>query len=235
MNTKPLVVVAIALLTSCNPPTPPVPTGTLYGKVVCTPSPTTDQSGVTVTAATEGTTVTATTDAAGRWMLTNLPTGSYSLSFQREGFGSPKIPAYAFCAPGKARLIETPYLRPMPTHNVTNVSVSVQNATVKVTGIVNGSSGTAGLVLLFFGLSQTVSSNISDHIYVAGAYSNAGTFSCSVPFTTLRDAGAPVNGVVYVTVYPASTSEFYNDVETGRMVYTHVSPTHSNTVNFTVN
>jgi hypothetical protein len=65
-----------------------LPTGALYGDVILTSyrNGYTDHSGVKVTL--KGTTHTAMTDATGRWEMSNLPTRTYTLVYEKPGFGT---------------------------------------------------------------------------------------------------------------------------------------------------
>ena len=57
-----------------------------------------DRSGVTVQA--EGTAFSATTDTAGYWTITNLPGGTYSISFSKPTYNTWKNTAYQFVGGG---------------------------------------------------------------------------------------------------------------------------------------
>jgi hypothetical protein len=235
MTTKAIVFVALTFfVSSCNWFSPPKPTGTLVGSarlIIASGGFSANHSGIKVTASTEGTEISTTTEMSGRWQLQNVPSGTYVLSFEKSGYGTYKVPAYVFAAPGKARATDA-ILYPLPQHDVTSIAVTLQQDQIVVVGTVSG-TGSRGF-LLFFGLSQTVSANPSDYVYSFFGVTHANAFIAQVPFTSITNAGAPAGATISVIAYGTSNNTYYLDVETGRQVFYNLSATHSNTASFAV-
>jgi hypothetical protein len=59
-----------------------------------------DKSGVAVSL--EGTSLQTLTDASGKWKITNVPAAAYTISYQKQGYGSTKIFGYQFVGNGNA-------------------------------------------------------------------------------------------------------------------------------------
>jgi len=71
-----------------------------------------NSSGVLVSI--EGTPFKTTTDSTGRWKLSNIPAGTYTIQFSKQGFAMQKIVAYKFIGNG-TDLVNTQYLYQIPT------------------------------------------------------------------------------------------------------------------------
>jgi hypothetical protein len=86
-----LFLLLLLAVSSCKQTTTPaeIPTGTLKGNIVLVDyndKPITNKSGVLVQL--DGTSFSATTDAAGYWTIENLPSRTYNLTFSKPGFSS---------------------------------------------------------------------------------------------------------------------------------------------------
>jgi hypothetical protein len=237
MSTKAIAFIALVFMSSCNWFCPPKPTGTLFGTALMSnpPATITDQSGITVTATTDDGEISASTDMKGLWQLNNVPTGTYVLSYTKAGYGTYKMPGFVFSAPGKTRIPNTTVISALPQYDVSSISVTVQTGQVTVNGTLSGASSGYRALMLFFGQSQTISSSVSEYIcYYQVGTNNSSTFSQVVPFTYIRNYGAPAGATMYVTAYSCSNNNYYTDVETGKQVFYNQSPNHSNVATFVV-
>jgi hypothetical protein len=82
-------------------PTTPLQTGDLTGTVGLYDShgkEVTDRTGVTIQA--EGTTFSGVSDAAGNWVIHDLPTQTYSISFSKNGYGTVKNTSFSYIGGG---------------------------------------------------------------------------------------------------------------------------------------
>lgn len=66
-----------------------------------------DQSGVTVQI--EGTSFSAVSDASGNWVIHNLPTGNYAISFSKPNFCTRRNPSYSFVGGSAPARYRDPY------------------------------------------------------------------------------------------------------------------------------
>ena len=84
--------------------TEPLPTGTMVGKAhkYKLMEQTFDHSGIRVTI--EGTSFSAVTDRNGDWRIDNLPTRTYTIVYEHEGYGLMKQPMVSFIGGGVVRV-----------------------------------------------------------------------------------------------------------------------------------
>ncbi|HET9137617.1 MAG TPA: carboxypeptidase-like regulatory domain-containing protein, partial [Candidatus Kapabacteria bacterium] len=83
----------------------------------------TDRSGVVVKA--EGTSITATSDASGHWVLHDLPTQTYELTFSKDGYSTMKNTSYSFVGGGTVLYRDTVYLCQPVDFTITLDSASI--------------------------------------------------------------------------------------------------------------
>ncbi len=238
----------IALMPGCDslkgPEGPPGPvlTGDLVGyaylRNIDGRSPN-DYSGITVTA--EGTGVSAVTSADGRWVLSSLRTGTYTLAFSKSLYGSPKYIGFQFVG-GEPTWFGSMYVYLVPMCTVTGFSATVSSGNVNLSGSLAGSVPVSYLSIRFFmGATASVSSDPSTYVKTVNyiSYISSTTFALTVTLSSLLTSSFSSGQTVYLVAYTenayaSGSSASYPDLPTGRNWYPNLNPTPSNVVSIVV-
>jgi len=181
----------------------------------------------------------AVTNASGQYTLGTINEGIYSLSFSKTGYGNMQLNNAQFIGGGNTE--HDFKLAAIPNYNVATIdSSNLTNLNNLVTWRIYGTlSSTDPLqreVLLLFGNGSAVSTNPANYVLnytgktilnpKTGAYSNV--WSVSVPLNEIYNGGFTRGTNVTIAVTGVSgvgnTASIYEDPETGRTVYTAVSP-----------
>jgi hypothetical protein len=193
-----------------------------------------------VTVAIEGTSHQAVSDVDGKWLISDLPMGTYNLVFAKAGFGTCRKYAFEVAGEGTAYAGKA-YLSQMPSFTITTAQAdSVDTATVRISctvtpmGLQNKKRGVA----VFIGTDSSVASDPSTHQGFAGTKIDASwdNFWWHVPWRLSigqKTSGTQLYMVVYASSYPYYYSS-YTDPSTGKTVYPCLSVASSNVVQFTV-
>jgi hypothetical protein len=209
----------------------PALSGSIKGRVTLTTSNGTQLSNMSGVTVTTNTGTSAITDTAGIWTL-NETTGIYTITFAKTGYGTTTINGYNFSGGGNS-YINGVCLSQAPVYTVSTVldtiggnSSSTKDLHMNVNLTVTGAVGQIE-EMEFFGYYST-SSVVSSSNYM-------GMINIPVPATQLSfkgsitgadflSAGIEPGQLVYVVVYPSSSSPTmsskYVDENTGRNVYT---------------
>jgi hypothetical protein len=158
----------------------------------------------------------ATTNGSGRFELDNVPTGTYNISFTKDGFSETKRVGYEFVG-GENPVIITQVLAKPTSVIVKSISLigdSITNevhANIQLSYLYNGSTG---YVRLFFGLSDKVTNLNYD-------YTNLVTFLFGVESATaLLNPNYTSGTKVYIIAYGAPNYySSYIDINTGTTIY----------------
>ncbi len=235
----------IAFLPGCDSlkgpegPAHPVLTGDVIGFAYLRDTslvPLADNSGITVSA--EGANVSAVTDSAGRWVLSNLATGTYTLEFSKPGYGTMKMPAYRFVGGGQA-WVGTMYLFRKAGYGVSGLGAYVSAGSIFISGSLTGPLPTGTkLVRLFAGPTAAVSSDPGTYLYssaftVTGSTFSGLMFSSSVLISSGFSYGQPAYLIAYgdnLLAYSFGGFESYLDMSTNRRWFPYLSPVPSNVV-----
>ncbi len=185
----------------------------------------TDQSGITVVA--EGTSVTATTASDGRWVLSGLPTGTYTIAFSKTGYGTAKRISFQFVGGGQTSFGSI-YLFQLPGFTIGTLSATVSSGAVYIGGTLTGSLPEAPRVVrIFIGTTASVSSDPSNYAFTIGTVvSDTGTtFITAVASQSFAAYGFTVGQTAYIVAYPdALGSSAYLDLSTGKYYYPNLNP-----------
>ena len=214
-------------------PAGPVLSGDLIGYAILTDlsgSQLPDRSGVTVTA--EGTNISDVSDSTGRWVLTNLPTGTYTIAYSKTGYGTRKGMGYQFVGGGQTSY-GTTYLYQIPGFTVTGLSATPSGDNVTISLTLTGLLPTASrYVQVFIGTSAAVSSDPKNYrsTFSLGIAGTSTTFTGDIPSQSLfHSYGFSAGQTAYVVAYAmGSGSGSYLDLETGRYWYSSLNPVPSN-------
>ncbi len=233
----------IALMPGCDSlkgpegPTRPVLTGDVIGFAYLRDTsslPLADNSGITVSA--EGTNVSAVTDSAGRWVLSNLATGTYTLVFSKAGYGTMKKPAYQFVGGGQA-WVGTMYLFRKAGYGVTGLAAYVSAGYIFVSGSLSGTLPTGTrLVRIFAGPKASVTSDPGNYLFsfsinLSGTIFSGLMMSPDLLFANGFHYGQPAYFVAYGdNALSAGGFDSYLDMSTNRRWYPYLNPVPSNVV-----
>lgn len=221
--------------TSIAPPTASVPTGTLKGGITVRDQnldPATDASGVTVTF--EGSGYSTFTDSEGLWSMDSLPSGTYDITYSKQGYGTIRQFGYQFVGGGTAYMTGW-HFEVFPETQVTISAVepvlidSAQSETgreqlrLNITPTVTATQQKHSAVFIM--ISRTASSSIDNR---AGAWTNENSLlvntssGLNLSIAEIRSTcGFQPGDTAYFTVY--ATAGRYADPVTRRQEY----PSHS--------
>jgi hypothetical protein len=194
-----------------------------------------DNSGITV--AVEGTSISAVSTSDGRWVLSSLTTGTYTIVFSKSGYGTRKSVGYQFVGGGQA-YFGSMGLYQIPAYTVTGLSATRSTGYVSISGTLTGTLPTGSRYpRLFIATSPTVSSDPKNYIFSYGAIvsSTSTTLSTSISTQALNSYGIYTGQTVYIVAYAESySSGTYIDLSTGGVYYPNLNPTPSNVVSVVV-
>jgi len=235
-----LILCSSALFFSCKgtqgDPGPTGPTGaslsgSINGIVTLTTSTgtqPTNMSGVTVKTNKGDSAVTS---ASGSWIL-NEVTGIYTLTFTKAGYGTTTVYGYNFAGGGNSYL-NTVALNQAPVYTASVVLDTIGgNSTLTKDLHMNVNltiSGTAGQVqdmeyFIYYSTSSSVSASNYMGMINAGVPASQTAYKGSITGANFLAAGILPGQVVYVIVYPSSTTPTlaskYVDEATGKTIYT---------------
>lgn len=195
-----------------------------------------DRNGITVRF--EEASKSTTTDNNGRWQMTDLPAGIYTVTVSKDGFGTYKVFGYQFVGGGTA-FMELISLVAPPTYIIEELKVEAEEL---VTGmmvfargrILNATSQTPLRAVMFVGTDSAVSSDPAKHRASVRLYvSRSGT---SMVFETnlisLKPQLILIPGKTYYFIlYPDSTpTPQYLEPRSGKFIYPSLGPTPSNVI-----
>lgn len=173
--------------------------------------------------------ITTTTDSNGRFLIEDLPTGTYDVVVSKEGYGTYKSVSYSFLGGGQS----TPWyggIWILPKNKITDVSGTFSPSPswspytsfrfVLKSGPDGSYTGTD--VCYFIGTSNTVSSTSYSDAGYFSAYFGSPSYSYTIPFSKEK---YPPGTTAYIIFYPSTTASFgtYVDRNTGRPVYPSMS------------
>ncbi len=166
------------------------------------------------------------TDATGKFMLENVPFGTYTLVYEKEGYGTFKYPGIEHKA-GGTFLSDTPSLSQLSTTQVTDLKVTTSTASVQVavTTTPGGTSSNRRYLRFFFSIQNTVSS--TNYLAVSPTFiSQENPYSRTFLAAELAALGLTSGTEIFVRAYGDSFfSNSYTDPVTKKAVYPNLNPT----------
>lgn len=212
--------------------------GDIFGSVNLFDEATTmiDQSGMTVTA--EGTTssASATTDAEGEFTLENVPFGTYTLVYEKSGYGTFKRFNIEHEDIGTI-ITGIPSLGQKSTTSITSLTVDSSMefpVILRVTTDPEGNVGNTRYIRFFFSTSPDVSSDTYENVLETFIV-NSAPYNFNLSAEALAALGFPSGATVYARCYGESFwGNNYEDPETGNSVYPNVNPTSPAAVSFVI-
>jgi hypothetical protein len=181
-----------------------------------------DNSGMKVSVQGSSPLISATTDAKGKFVLSDVPFGTHTLVYEKAGYGTYKKPGVVHSTDGSPTFIaNTPSLGKVSSTTVTNLTTSQDGSTILVAVTTNpaGSLGNTRYIRYFLSPSSTVSKD--NYSYVSSGY--------------LITWGFTSGQTVYVKVYgDAFWSNEYQETTTGSKIFPNLNSTSANSVSFKV-
>jgi hypothetical protein len=182
--------------------------------------------------------ISATTDASGKFVLADVPFGTYTLIYEKAGYGTYKKPGVVHSTTDGSStfLANTPSLGKVSTTTVTNLTTSQDGSTilVAVTTSPAGSLGNTRYIRYFLSPSSTVSKD--NYSYVSSGYiSQTNPYQAPLTSANLITWGFTSGQTVYVKVYgDAFWSNEYQETTTGPKIFPNLNSTSANSVSFKV-
>lgn len=235
------VLIGLLSLNSCGGDddgtiTPPNPTSAdISGSVNLYDEGTTQIDNSNMSVKVEGTSKTASTNAEGEYTLTSVSFGTYTLSYEKAGYGTFKKFGVEH-KDGNTIITQAPSLGEVSTTQVTNLAANVNGneVVVSVTTDPAGSNGNTRYVRYFLSTDANVSSqNYSYHS--EGLISRINPLEITLSEADLTNAGFASGETVYIKVYGDSFwSNEYDDPGLSRKVFPNLNMTSADAVSFEV-
>jgi hypothetical protein len=241
MKTKFYLILILAVFWSCSgdgddETTPPAATAaditgtvSLYDEGVTQ----TDNSNMTVKVA--GTSKSATTNASGSFTLSGVTFGTYTLTYEKAGYGTFKKFGVEH-RNGNTIISQTTSLGEVSTTQVTALEATVDGTDVvlSITTDPPGSLGNNRYIRYFLSADSDVSS--ANNSYYSGVIlSQNNPLNLRLTASTLSDAGFSPGQTVYVKVYGDSFwSNEYDDLDLGRRIFPNINMNAADAVSFVV-
>jgi len=194
-----------------------------------------DNSGMTIKL--EGTEFSSTTDSQGDFTLSEVPFGSYTLVYEKSGFGTFKKFDLEHTNTGSSTVVETPSLGQKSTTSVTNLTVS-SNANFPV--ILGATTNPAGnqantrYIRFFFSTDSDVSHENYDS-YLETFPANISPYNLNLSQASLDALDFASGSTVYVKCYGESFwGNSYSDPDLNRDIFPNLNPTSAPAVSFVV-
>ena len=182
-----------------------------------------------MTVSIDGTAFSAITDSSGKYTFSNVPFGTYTLSFSKAGYGTYRLDTFYHVQ----NINDTPTIVPrdalgeISTTTVTNLEVSVTGDTVKINpGIYPaGSNDVPRGVRLFYATTDAVANNdFSTYSDVYRVRNLTGVIKMGKD--EFYAMGFVPGATVFVRAYgEAFTANDYIDIATGKRVFPNVNTT----------
>jgi hypothetical protein len=181
--------------------------------------------------------ISATTDANGKFVLPDVPFGTYTLVYEKVGYGTYKKPGVVHSTDGSSTfLANTPSLGNVSTTTVTDLTTSQDGSTILVAVTTNpaGSLGNTRYIRYFLSSSATVSKD--NYSYVSSGYiSQINPYEAKLSLANLTAWGFTSGQTVFVKVYgDAFWSNEYQETTTGPKIFPNLNGTSANSVSFKV-
>ena len=193
-----------------------------------------DKSGMNVRV--EGTsTVEATTDTDGKFTLSAVPFGTYTLVYEKAGFGTYKLFELNHSRSGATtNITNVPSLGQTSTTQITDLTASVNASDVILTITSNpgGSNGNSRYMRYFLSNSSDVSDQ--SYTYYSDVFvSSINPKEISLSASDLSAAGFSSGETVFVKAYGDSYwSNSYDDLDLERRVFPNLNPSSAAAVSF---
>lgn len=196
-----------------------------------------ENSGMKVSVQGSSPLISSTTDAKGKFVLSDVPFGTHTLVYEKAGYGTYKKPGVVHSTDGSPTFIaNTPSLGKVSSTTVTNLTTSQDGSTilVAVTTSPAGSLGNTRYIRYFLSPTATVSKD--NYSYVSSGFiSQINPYQATLTSANLITWGFTSGQTVYVKVYgDAFWSNEYQETTTGPKIFPNLNGTSANSVSFKV-
>ncbi len=196
-----------------------------------------ENSGMKVSVQGSSPLISATTDAKGKFVLSDVPFGTHTLVYEKAGYGTYKKPGVVHSTDGSPTFIaNTPSLGKVSSTTVTNLTTSQDGSTilVAITTSPAGSLGNTRYIRYFLSPTATVSKD--NYSYVSSGFiSQINPYQATLTSANLITWGFTSGQTVYVKVYgDAFWSNEYQETTTGPKIFPNLNGTSANSVSFKV-
>ncbi|WP_396158380.1 carboxypeptidase regulatory-like domain-containing protein [Flavobacterium sp.] len=170
--------------------------------------------------------ISAVTDAEGKFVLSNVPFGTYTLEYTKNGYGTYKKFGVVHGTNGQATaLTATPSLGQVSTTNITGITASTSANQVVLSMSTNpgGSAANRRYIRYFLSTSQSVSA--TNYSYYSPVFtSQINPFEKTILATELVSAGFTSGQQVYVRAYGDSFwDNAYDSPEFNRRIFPNLN------------
>lgn len=239
LNYQTLVLFVIVGISSCKKDPAPLPltkanivgTVNLYdeGKILI------DKSGMKVTVVGTTPVISTISDGNGKYVLTDVPFGKYTLSYEKSGFGAFKQIGLQHTNTGSATIItDAPSLGQSSSTQVTALTVNTVGKDVILTITTNPAGSNANTRYIRYFLSTSATVNADNYSYFSpGFVSQINPKTVTLTTANLTDAGFSAGQTIYVKAYGDSFwSNDYEPSTVGKKVFPNLNITSSSAVSF---
>ncbi len=204
-------------------------------------------SGVHV--ALDGTQFQAVTDTSGKWIMTNVPAGTYSITYTKPGYASVKNISHSFVGNGTDYVGEvimdqvpilhiTLILKPFEDYHAPDSTV-VPLGTAPLACDVpewSNSNGYEGMLqwCIFFSNTDQIDPN-NPNSYLFQTIFQSAEYNISIYKNTFHTLGFKTDDKVYCVAYALTYQcqyDYYLDLNSNKKIYTGFSPNHSEVRSF---
>jgi len=179
--------------------------------------------------------ISATTDADGKFTLTDVPFGTYTIVYEKTGYGIYKKSGVSHTNTGSSTYISaTPSLGQKSTTTVTMLSAnsSGSNIIISTTTAPASSNNNPKYIRYFYSTESSVSSENYTYASV-GLVIKINPYDKTLSTSNLSDMGFSTGSTIYVKVYGDSFwSNEYEDNNLGRKVFPNLNSTSAAAVSF---
>jgi hypothetical protein len=166
------------------------------------------------------------TDATGKFILEKVPFGTYTLIYEKDGYGTFKKPNIEHIAGGTV-IGDTPSLGQVSTTQVTDLKITTSGGSIQLEATTNpgGNSTNRRYLRFFFSTQNTVSS--TNYIAVSPTFiSQENPFTRTLTATELTALGLTSGTMIFVRAYGDSFfSNTYMDPLTKKSVFPNLNST----------
>ena len=234
-----LILFLLVFGTSCskdNDIDPPAPTsGNVSGSVNLFDDGVTEIDNSNMTVSVEGTSISATTNASGQYTLSNVPFGTITLIYEKNGYGTFKRFDVDHSG-GDTFIPETPSLGQISTTSITNLTATDNGTDITLSATTNpaGNVGNTRYIRFFFS-TQTNVSNTNFEAVLETLPAQINPRNLNLTNASLVALGFSSGQTVYARCYGESFwSNQYDDPNSGDTVFPNINPNSAAEVSFVV-
>jgi hypothetical protein len=184
-----------------------------------------------------GTNLSGVTDSSGKWQISKVPKGTYTVSFRRSGYT--ELQRFNIVSDGKTAIsLGELTLAQTPSYTVRSVQAKPDSDKELLTIDAEISSATSlnngRRIILYFDTTNTAFINPRNYQYCTVAMTiprNSTTGSYSLPLQNLWNAGISKKSTIYLAAYgivryeaTPDASFISPDPQTGRSIFWNISP-----------